>query len=121
MKILFSRNTLKTKYEQTKLFHLKGMRTVSEMRFAEPAVIHHCRKNQRLNGNSPEIAPAEKHSFRLIYQSETYIIIRKSRVPEINLKRYWVVFRSHFKSELTLIYQTSKYIHNDLLSLKRYE
>jgi len=49
MKIVLSRNTLKTKCEKTKLFHLKETCAVSEMRFAEATVIHHCRKTEESN------------------------------------------------------------------------
>lgn len=40
-KIILSRNTLKPKYKQTKLFNLRVACTISEMRFAEPAAIQH--------------------------------------------------------------------------------
>lgn len=73
MKIVLSRNALSNNHGQDKLFHLKGTCDISEMVFAEPTVERQFttverQKNQRLSGNSPEAAPAEKHSFRLIYQ-----------------------------------------------------
>lgn len=41
MKISLSKNTLKTKYEQSKPFHLKGTGVISEARSANPTVIQH--------------------------------------------------------------------------------
>lgn len=79
------------------------------------------RKNWRLNGNSAKITSVEKHSFRLIYQSQTSSLIRKCRLPEISLQRNSVALTFDFRSELMLIFQISKYCHIKSFSLKRYE
>lgn len=114
-KIILSRNTLKLKisrlnysiWELHALFQRWDLQSQLQFSTAER------KRNRRLNGNSAEINSVEKHRFRVIYQSWTNISVIKCRVP--------VAFRFDFRSELMLIYQSSKYCHSNSFSLKTNE